>query len=154
VNPKEHAFQTLKAQLCLATTRALSIVDFKKPFTLHVDTSDHIVAAVLTQIADNGTEQPVAFASNKLNQTQRNWSVVEKEAYAAIWALKKFGNWTFGKKVTVYTDHSPIMFLTASAPKSAKLMRWSLALQSHNVVFFVIRREKTMLLLIVYRVWE
>jgi len=96
-----------------------------------------MVAAVLTQIADNGTEQPVAFASNKLNQTQRNWSVVEKEAYAAIWALKKFGNWTFGKKVTVYTDHSPIMFLTASAPKSAKLMRWSLALQSHNVVFLL-----------------
>ena len=81
---QEHAFQTLKAQPCLATTRALSIVDFKKPFTLHVDTSDHMVAAVLTQIADNGTEQPVAFASNKLNQTQRNWSVVEKEAYAAI----------------------------------------------------------------------
>jgi len=49
-------------------------VDFKKLFTLHVDTSDHTVAAVLTQIADEGTERPVAFASNKLNQTQRNWS--------------------------------------------------------------------------------
>ena len=37
--------------------------------------------------------------------------------------------------MTVYTDHSPITFLTESAPKSAKLMRWSLALQSHDVVF-------------------
>ena len=127
---QEQAFQTLKAQLCLATTKAL-----KKPFTLHVDTSDHTVAAVLTQITDEGTEQPIAFASNKVNETQRNWSVVEKEAYAAIWALKKFGHWTFGKKVTVYIDHSPITFLTESAPKSAKLMRWSLALQSHDVVF-------------------
>jgi len=125
----------LKAQLCSATTKALSILDFKKPFTLHVDTSDHTVAAVLTQITDEGTEQPVAFASNKLNQTQRNWSVVEKEAYAAIWTRKKFGHWTFGKRVTVYTDHCPITFLTKSAPKSAKLMRWSLALQSHDVVF-------------------
>jgi len=101
--------------------------------TLHVDTSDHTVAAVLTQITEERTEQPVAFASNKLNQTQRNWSVVEKEAYAAIWALKKFGHWTFGKRVTVYTDHSPITFLTESAPKSAKLMRWLLALQNHDV---------------------
>ena len=70
-------------------------MDFKKPFTLHVDTSDHTVAAVLTQIADDGTEQPVAFASNKLNQSQRNWSVVEK---AAVWPLMKFGHWTFEKK--------------------------------------------------------
>jgi len=140
----------LKAQLCLATTKALSVVDFKKPFTLHVDTSDRTVPAVLIQITDGGTEQPVAFASNKLNQTQRYWSVIEKEAYAAIWALEKFGNWTFVKRVTVYTDHSPITFLTESAPKSAKLMRWSLALQSHDVVF--VKREK-MLLLIVYRVW-
>jgi len=95
---------------------------------------------VLIQITDGGTEQPVAFASNKLNQTQRYWTVIEKEAYAAIWAVKKFGNWTFVKRVTVYTDHSPITFLTESAPKSAKLMRWSLALQSHDVVF--VKREK------------
>jgi len=140
----------LKAQLCLATTKALSVVDFKKPFTLHVDTSDRTVPAVLIQITDGETEQPVAFASNKLNQTQRYWSVIEKEAYAAIWPLEKFGNWTFVKRVTVYTDHSPITFLTESAPKSAKLMRWSLALQSHDVVF--LKREK-ILLLIVYRVW-
>jgi len=92
----------LKAQLCLATAKALSVVDFKKPFTLHVDTSDRTVPAVLIQITDGGTEQPVAFASNKLNQTQRYWSVIEKEAYAAIWALEKFGNWTFVKRVTVY----------------------------------------------------
>ena len=37
--------------------------------------------------------------------------------------------------MTVCTDHSPITFLTESAPKSAKLMRWSLALQSHDIIF-------------------
>ena len=133
--PQEKAFQTLKSQLCKATVEALSIVDFKKPFTLHVDTSDHTVAAVLTQVADDGTERPVAFASNKLNKTQKNWSVIEKESFAAIWALRKFRNWVFGKTVTIYTDHSPITFLTETAPKSAKLMRWSLALQEYDVIF-------------------
>jgi len=114
---------------------ALDIVDFKKPFTLHVDTSDHTVAAVLTQSTDGETERPVAFASNKLNKTQRNWSVIEKESFAAIWVLKKFRNWVFGKTVTVYTDHNPITFLTETAPKSAKLMKWSLALQEYDVIF-------------------
>ena len=76
--PQEKAFQTLKSQLCKATVVVFSIVDFKKPFTLHVDTSDHTVAAVLTQVADDGTERPVAFASNKLNKTQKNWSMIER----------------------------------------------------------------------------
>ena len=48
-------------------------------FTLQVDASDHSVASVLTQTADDGTEQPVAFASNKLNKTQMAWSVIEKK---------------------------------------------------------------------------
>jgi len=74
---QERAFHTLKSQLCSATREALSIVDFKKPFTLHVDTSDHTVAAMLTQMADDGTQRPVAFASNKLSKTQRNWAAIE-----------------------------------------------------------------------------
>jgi len=89
---QEKAFQMLKSQLCTATMEALDIVDFKRPFTLHVDTSDHTVAAVLTQSTDAERQRPVAFASNKLNKTQRNWSVIEKESFAAIWALKKFRN--------------------------------------------------------------
>ena len=76
--PQEKAFQTLKSQLCKATVVVFSIVDFKKAFTLHVDTSDHTVAAVLTQVADDETERPVAFASNKLNKTQKNWSMIER----------------------------------------------------------------------------
>ena len=37
--------------------------------------------------------------------------------------------------MTIYTDHSPITFLTETAPYSAKLMRWSLALQNYDVIF-------------------
>jgi len=131
----ERAFQTLKSQLCEATTKGLKVVDFKRPFTLHVDASEYSVGAVLTQTDKNGKEQPVAFASSKLNETQRAWSVIEKETFAAIWALKKFRNWIFGKTVTVYTDHNPITYLTEMAPKSAKLMRYALALQEYDVVF-------------------
>ena len=41
----------------------------------------------------------------------------------------------FGKTATIYIDHSPITFLTETAPKSAKLIRWSLALQEYDVIF-------------------
>ena len=129
------AFNDLKDSLCRAVNQPLQVVDFNKPFTLHVDSSDHTVAAVCTQTAGDDLEKPVAFASAKLTLTQRAWSTIEKEAFAAIWALKRFRNWIFGKPVTLFTDHDPLTFLTEAAPKSAKLMRWALALQEYDVTF-------------------
>ena len=60
---------------------------------------------------------------------------MEKEAFAAIWALQKYRQWIFGSEVTLYSDHNPLTFLTESSPKSSKLMRWSLALQEFRVSF-------------------
>jgi len=87
----------------------------------------------LTQPADDGTERPVEFISSKFYSTQRKWLTIEKETYATIWALKKFRKWIFGKPVVVYTDHNPITYLTDAAPKTAKLMRWALAIQEYDV---------------------
>jgi hypothetical protein len=77
----------------------------------------------------------VAFASSKLTSTQQNWATIEKEAYAALWALQKFKHWIFGKSITLYSDHNPITFLTEFMPKNAKLTRWSLAIQEFDVIF-------------------
>jgi len=129
------AFEELKQRLCQATTESLQIVDFAKPFSIHVDASDFQVAGVLSQPSSDGSDRPVAFISLKLTPTQRAWATVEKEAFAAIWALNRFRNWIFNKSVTVYTDHNPLTYLTESAPSSAKLTRWALAIQQYDVTF-------------------
>ena len=41
----------------------------------------------------------------------------------------------FRNKVIVHSDHNPLTFLTASAPESSKLMRWSLALAQFDIEF-------------------
>ena len=79
----------------------------------------------------SGVEQPLAFASQKLNPTQQIWSTIEREAYAVIWALK-YRDLIFGSKVIVYCDHNPLQYIRECAPKSAKL-RWSLALQEFDL---------------------
>jgi hypothetical protein len=107
----------------------------QKPFNLLVDASDYAISGILTQNNDNGVEVPIAFFSAKLNPTQRAWATVEKEAYAALTALRRYRNWLFGSQVTVYSDHNPLTYITETAPKSAKLMRWALALQEYNVKF-------------------
>ena len=84
---------------------------------------------------DDGNEKPIAFASKKLNTTQRGWSIIEKESYAAMWALQKYRHWLFGAQIVIHSDHNPITYLTEASPKSPKLMRWALAIQEYNVRF-------------------
>jgi hypothetical protein len=130
---QQKSFDGLKQALIKATHDCLYIVDLSKPFNILVDASDHTVSGVLTQGDD--IERPIAFYSQKLNDTQRRWATVEKEAYAALAALKRYKNWIFGGRVVIYSDHNPLIYLVESAPKSAKLMRWSLALQEFEVEF-------------------
>jgi len=98
-------------------------MDCNKSFTISVDASDYAVAAAVIQPDENSQPRPVTFANFKLSPTQSKWSAVEKEAYAAIWALQKFQRWVFGCPVTVLSDHNSLTFLTQASPRSAKLMR-------------------------------
>ena len=106
-----------------------------KPFNLYVDASDHAIAGILTQKDENGLDRPIAFASRKLNETQKAWATIEKESYPALWSLQKYRNWIFGADDTVHSDHNPLAHVTESTPKSAKLMRGALASQEFNVKF-------------------
>ena len=135
-DPQQDAFDRLKQALIKATVEPLYIIDFSKPFSLFVDASAHSVSAILTQTGPDGTELPVAFSSTKLNKTQAAWSTIEREAYAALLGLQKYRKWIFGAAgITIYSDHNPLLYITESAPKSAKLMRWASALEEFSVTF-------------------
>ena len=66
---QQEAFDKLKELLCKATMDSLQIVDFTKPFDIHVDASDYAVGVVVSQSDDDGNEKPIAFVSKKLNST-------------------------------------------------------------------------------------
>ena len=113
----------------------MHIADFSKPYVIEVDSSSGTVGAALLQTVEGQGNKPIASASQKLTSTQRLWSTIDLKRFAAIWALQKFQKWIFGKPVTVYSDHNPLTYITESATKSAKLMRWALALQQFDVTF-------------------
>jgi len=43
--------------------------------------------------------------------------MIEREAYAVIFALRKFCNFVFGSKITLFSDHNPLLYLRECAPK-------------------------------------
>jgi len=78
----QHAFDELCSQL--RSPHVLRIPKIGEPFVLHTDASGVAVGATLGQIDENGVEQPLAFASQKLTGSQCSWSTIEREAYAII----------------------------------------------------------------------
>ena len=108
-----------------------------------MDASDYAAAAVLTQNVGDKLDKPVAFASVKLTPTQRNWATVEKEAFACIWALKKYHRWLFRNKVTIYSDHNPLTFLAQALSHSSKLRRWALPYKSMTLCLSIERASAT-----------
>ncbi|GFS88479.1 retrovirus-related Pol polyprotein from transposon opus [Trichonephila clavipes] len=127
----EQAFTKLKAQLVKAPS--LYTPDLSKPYQLYTDASATAIGACLSQNDEKGKENPIAFFSKKLTETQTRWATIEREAYAVIEALKRFDSSIFGAEIEVISYHNPLTYLTLTTPQSAKLTRWALALQRYNI---------------------
>ena len=53
-----------------------------------------------------------AYFSKLLSKSERNWSVLKKEFYSIIVALKKYRMWLIPSgKFYIYTDHKPLLKL-------------------------------------------
>ena len=96
------AFEELKQ--VLAQNLGLYQPRLDQPFFVRTDASDFAVGAQLCQNLD-GQLRTVALFSRKLNPSQLNWAVKEKEMYAVVAALHKWAGIINFQPVTVQTDH-------------------------------------------------
>ena len=126
----QRAFDYLKNQLC--TQAKLNLPDFNQPFRLACDASNVALGAVLSQLDENGREQPVAFASRVLSKAERNWSVTEREAYAIVWAIGYFRQYLLGRPFQLVSDHKPLVWLRSMKNPAPKLARWILQLEEYQ----------------------
>ena len=129
----QEAFDRVKA--ILLSSPVLTVPDFDKQFKLYVDASDVGAGAVLQQEDNQGIDHSVSYFSRKFEDTQRRYSMIEKETLALLLALKHFDvylNMTV-EPVLVYTDRNAIVFINKMIEKNQCLLRWSLILQQYNI---------------------
>jgi len=133
---QEQAFQTLKRHICVQPV--LCLPDMSKPFILQTDASADGIGAILLQEVD-GVKHPVAYASKKLLPRERNYSTIEREAFAIIWGIQKFQNYLMGTHFLLETDHHPLQYLDKAKFQNSRIMRWSLLIQPYR---FTVRAIK------------
>lgn len=124
----QDSFNSLK--MSLASAEVLDFPDFsdKNEFVLHTDASGTAVGSLLS----NSNKRPVAFASRGLSKGELNYSTIEKELLAIVWAVKHFRPYLFGRKFTIVTDHRPLIYLFSLINPSSRLIKFRLALEEYN----------------------
>ena len=124
---QERAYAALKKTVI--SKPILVLPDVNKEFVLRTDASDIGLGATLLQNRD-GHIFPVAYASRKLLDREKRYSVMERECLGIVWGIQKFALYLYGKQFTLQTNHRPLVFLKVSKFDKPRIMHWVLALQS------------------------
>ena len=82
------AFEKIKVALTEAPV--LVSLNFTKEFLTFSFASEDTIAVVLLQKNKEGLEKPIAFFSKNLRDSELKYSILEKQAYALVKALKFF----------------------------------------------------------------
>ena len=77
-------------------------------FVLQADASAIGLGAVLEQDG-----HVIAYASRSLNKSEQQYSVIQKECLAVVYALKQFQHYLLGCSFKITTDHAPLQWLSA-----------------------------------------
>ena len=106
----QEAFKKLK-QLC-SQTPILAYANYKKPFKLHTDASENGLGAVLYQKQDDGTDCVIAYASQTLSKSKKNYDAHKLEFLALKWSVtKRFHEYLYGGHFEVYMDNNPLTYI-------------------------------------------
>ncbi|GJS11735.1 reverse transcriptase domain-containing protein [Tanacetum coccineum] len=102
-----------------------------QPFELMCDASDYAIGAVLGQRIEKHF-RPIHYASKTMTEAKTNYTTMEKEMLAVVYAFEKFRSYLIMNKSVVYTDHSALKYLFNKKDAKARLLRWVLLLQEFD----------------------
>ena len=142
---QEKCFNAIKG--LFSSKRVLRLYNSSLETLLETDASSYGIAAVLMQRENRNTEwYPVQFVSRTLNQSERNYSNIEREALSVIFGCERFRKFLFGTQFMIHNDQQPLHKLyahDAGVPTtcSARLQRWALKLSQFKYNFVYSKGE-------------
>lgn len=129
------AFEQVKK--LLTSDNILVHFDPQLPIKLITDASNIAISSVLCHVYENGIERPIAFASRLLSETELKYSILDKEACAIIFGLKKFFQYLYGNKFILACDNKSLVHILSTDKQipvlaANRLQRYALILQTFD----------------------
>ena len=125
----QQALDALKQRLTEAPV--LTFPKFDEMFYVATDACNHGLGAVLFHRIE-GQEKVISYASRTLNDAERKYSTVEKEALGLLWAVVHFRVYLLGRPFVVVTDHCPLKWLKTVKDPTGRLARWLMTLSEYQ----------------------
>ena len=125
-----NSFEEIKSRLVEAPIMAKPY--WNREFEIMFDASDCAMGVVLGQKAEK-VFKAIYYASKTFNEAQENYSTIEKEMLAIVFACEKFRPYILGSHVIIHTDYAAIKYLMAKKEANPRLIRWVLLLQEFDL---------------------
>jgi hypothetical protein len=130
---EQTAFDNLKRKF--ETAPVIQIPDPDAPFVIEADASKHALGAVLKQQDLNGDWHPCGYYSSSLTETERNYTVGDRELMAIIRALDNWRHYLMGSPhpIVIYSDHKNLLYFKKPQKLNRRQARWSLLLSQYDL---------------------
>ena len=106
--------------------------DLNNEIEIMCDTSDYAMGVVLGQRTDK-IFKAIYYARKTFNEAQENYSTIEKEMLAMVFACETFRPYILGSHVVIHTNHAAIKYLMEKKDAKPRLIRWVLLLQEFDI---------------------
>ena len=102
---------------------------------VEMDTSDHMIAGILSVTTQDDEICPVVFFSHSLQGAEKNYNMHDKELLAIFKAFKNWQHFLEGsvKVIDMVMDHKNLEYFTSSKKLSRRQARWAEFLAQFNL---------------------
>ena len=145
----QQSFDLLKEKM--VTTPILVLPNWTKPFHVHMDASSIALGVVLAQLGEGDPDHPIEFAIKKLSSVECNYTTIEREGLAMVYALQKFRHYLLGGKFKMFTDHSALKYLVNKPVLGGRICRWLLLFQEYDFEIIELLHDLNEWLMLVVR---
>ena len=107
--------------------------DFEKDFLVFSYASEHTIVVVLLQKNDRGEEQPIVFFSKILRDRELRYSIMEKQAYALVKALKDFRIYLLHSHIIAFVPCNVVKSILTQPDPKGKRAKWVAVLLEYDI---------------------
>jgi hypothetical protein len=125
----QQSFNTLKQKMVIAPIMVFP--DWSKEFHVHVNASSIALGVVLAKPGAGDIDHSLDFASRKLATTEINYTTIEREGLAMVYALQKFRHYLLGGHFKMFIDYFMLKYLVNKPVLGGRICIWLLLFQEY-----------------------